>query len=155
MQVGNSKVKKILMGDKVVYRDSDGWIPLKLGPEVTGNVFFKDNGDGTGKIAGNISANMSKDGTKPDLCVYAPQGYSFSEIDWMDESFGPGIMATFGYSGSSGGIGGPIFIQVKSGNMYMYNPNTSSGIATIRFTQSATSSKKVTADAAIIGITKV
>lgn len=86
MQVGNSKVKKILVGDKVIYRDSDGWIPLELADGVNGKVFFKDNGDGTAGLIGNLvfestSTSGTNYGTGHSL-VNPPQGYKFTSLDW-------------------------------------------------------------------------
>lgn len=63
MQVGNSRVKKILMGDKVVYQDSDGWIPLELGPEVIGDVFGKiDKEQSCLYLSGTMSVHPVKGG---------------------------------------------------------------------------------------------
>lgn len=150
MQVGNSKVKKILVGDKVIYRDSDGWIPVKLGDEVEGMVFFKDNGNGICQLVGAISGDLSRKASTPTLGIYAPSGYAFTQVDWNNSSKTTSILAAFGFGKGSSGVNGPVFVEVINGNLYFYNPNTSTDIITIRFTQSASDMNSASAAPAII-----
>lgn len=155
IEVGDKKVKKIMVGDKVIYQDSDGWIPLELGGEVEGMAFFKANGDGTCQLAGAISANISKDDSNPTLGIYAPNGYEFTQVNWNTSSYSTSILATFGFGKGSSGVSGPVFVKIIDGNLYFTNPNTNTSIITVRFTQSATDKGSLLASPALLGITQV
>ncbi|WP_258115654.1 hypothetical protein [Levilactobacillus yiduensis] len=80
MQVGNKRVKKVLVGTNVVYRDSDGWVPLELPDGVSGNVFFKKLNETTAQVTGTISAYFkSKASITPFIL---PDGYKVTSIKW-------------------------------------------------------------------------
>ncbi|NLR08654.1 MULTISPECIES: hypothetical protein [Lactobacillaceae] len=106
MQVGNSKVKKILVGDKVIYRDSDGWIPLELPDGVNGVILFRDKGDNTAELTGTLGfATTSQTYTTYSpghLVLTPPQGYQFVDTDWKTDTENKSKMRVYG-SRSTGG----------------------------------------------------
>lgn len=123
MQVGNSRVKKIMMGDKVVYQDSDGWIPLELPDGVNGLVFFKDYGDGTAGLTGSLgfatTAKMYTTFSPGHLILTPPQGYCFLDTKWRTDTENVDKMMVYG-SRSDGGA--PImytsaWLQFSEGNI--------------------------------------
>lgn len=155
MQVGNSRVKKILMGDKVVYQDSDGWIPLELPPTaIDGVVLFKDNGDGTASIAGTALYKLP---LETETLLTPPTGYSFSSVNW---NFGPGSISGIcmfgGFGNNAGGTPYSAPVTVDSGNLIIHSKVVAyMNSLTIGFTQAATTNGPSSAMPAIVGIEKV
>lgn len=157
MQVGNSRVKKILMGDKVVYQDSDGWIPLKLPDGVTGSAFFKDNNDGTASLAGILQFVLNG---KPITLLNPPDGYSFTGIDWnadkQNEGSQHGIMGGNNYQGKWSSSNDVFNTRVANGSLNVLSGNySSSGRRIVFLCKTCTTYLSEDADPALISIKKV
>lgn len=71
-------VSGVAIGDDVFVNKVDTWMPLTLGPSVTGSALYKPNGDGTISVCGKINVSAA---TKSVL-FYAPKGYKFTQAPW-------------------------------------------------------------------------
>ncbi|MFC6290676.1 hypothetical protein [Levilactobacillus angrenensis] len=96
LEVPNS-VSKITLGGDTVWQNSDGWIPLKLPDGVSGNVFFKDYGDGTAGLVGSLGyltqATSDSLYTPSFKLLNPPNGYTFLDHNWqVGPSYGPTIL---------------------------------------------------------------
>ncbi|WP_203638868.1 hypothetical protein [Levilactobacillus wangkuiensis] len=113
MQVGNKRVRKVLVGGEVVYRDSGGWIPLELPDGVNGLVFFRDNEDGTASLLGNCSFLYK---TKKFCILNPPKEYAFTSFNWKS----PGTNDTrYLHSAGIYGANQAVFIpEVASGALF-------------------------------------
>lgn len=86
IEIGDSKVKDMRVGESVIYRDSDGWIPLTLPDSVTGFVMFKDNGNGQGLLTGSVNFKTSQTNIP---VLNPPAGYEFT--DWQGNYKGDSV----------------------------------------------------------------
>lgn len=132
-----------------------GWIPLDLPEGMTGQVFFKDNGDETAGISGILSASISKNADSPTLVLSPPDGYKFADTKWGSGSYGESLIAFSEFGAQNAGIGEALFASIKNGKLYFYNPNTSGNIMTVLFTESAGYKDAVLANPLAIGISYV
>lgn len=73
--IGSKKSQGSYINGQLQFKDI-GWVPLKLGPNVTGFAFFKDNNDGTCLVSGAADVATTING----VLVYAPSGYKFSSV---------------------------------------------------------------------------
>ncbi|MBY7145263.1 hypothetical protein I2491_00455 [Levilactobacillus brevis] len=128
INLGNKKVSKLLVGSNVIYQDSDGWIPLELPDGVTGQVFFKDNGDGTASLAGSVSTPDRMNIGVENLILSPPSGYAFISDNWTMHNGGSGIELFPTYVFADGsveqtnfGTGFTAIPSYKLGNLYLKN----------------------------------
>lgn len=169
MQIGESRVKKILVGDKVVYQDSDGWIPLELPDGVSGNVFFKDYSNGTAGLIGSISFSSASDISsiyaKGHAMLNAPTGYKFVDANWLTSGSSNKAISTLGnlYNDTqSPSVVGSAYVSFLNGNILAskvvcYASVTNSKVV-ISFNRSSTDTKSEVVDwasPAIVSIEKI
>lgn len=131
--------------------ETDGWRSLKLPIGVTGQVFFKDNNNGTAGISGVLSASISTSANSPTLVLSPPNGYKFTDTKWGSNSYGTSLTAFSGFGAQSAGVGVALFASLKDGKLYFYNPNTFGNIMTILFTESAGYKNSISANPLTIG----
>lgn len=151
IEIGDKKVKKIMVGDKVVYKDSDGWVPLALPDGVSGTVLFKDNGDGTACLAGAVAFSMSGPGWVANV-IKPPVGYRFAKTDWPAKNtyaFVSGSTITIAVAGSV--TNGLIGFTVYEPNV----SNTFAGRVLFSLTSYTTASTSAGAEPALVEIEKV
>lgn len=157
INLGNKKVSKLLVGSNVIYQDSDGWIPLELPDGVTGQVFFKDNGDGTAKLAGNLCFDFIANQVVKLLSP--PQGYTFTSAKWnvaQSNGYVEGIVSMNELRGSIPPSTGVVSTEIYEGCIFCSKINLGNNFKrTIALTQSSTITGESSADPAIIGIAKV
>lgn len=82
INLGGKKVAKLLVGSSVIYQDNGGWQQLKVLSPDGGNVWFKDNGDGTASLVGNVGISIRKSAAVTVDLFKAPEGYAFTSLDW-------------------------------------------------------------------------
>lgn len=157
IEVGDKKVKKIMVGEKVIYRDSDGWIPLKLPDSaMDGLVLFRDNGNGTASIAGAAHYKLPAYGESPAIMLLPPDGYEFSSIPWDQGNVIKGIAAYYGQTGNSNGTGRELTTSIDSGNVLAKaGLNAEVNNVTVFFTQNTSQHDAKDAMPALLGIIKV
>jgi len=85
-----SDVDRLTVGPDTIWMNSDGWVPLKLPDGVNGCVFFKDYGDGTAGLVGNVGFLVTGDvnsiySAGPTILV-PPVGYKFKDHSWRNDS---------------------------------------------------------------------
>lgn len=142
------RVNKIFHGSTQVYSDNTTWTALKLGPNVTGMVVFRDNGNGTGSLAGSVQVQ----GIASQLVLYPPEGYQFTSVNWSlhyINTQGIGGYQGIGYSGNP---------SIVNGNLYFADLSSSSTYYSITFQQGMMMSNSTNingSDPAIIGIKSV
>lgn len=158
INLGGKKVAKMLVGSSVIYQDSDGWIPLELPDRVTGQVMFKDNGDGTASLSGSISVNdYGRDrGYYP--IVLAPEGYQFTDVNSWNQAAGGMRICEYSDRSIDGNRVSWLYTPVKIINgdinreFMHYVADT---IYYIHFTANGTLSGSESAAPAVVGIAKV
>lgn len=129
VETNAKRIIKIMQGDTQVWEDTDTWVQLRLGVGVTGNVLFKNNGDGTGSLCGEVYVP-----TDDRLMVYPPNGYVFKAIHWKQ----PLLFQSNGFDNGSENImygpeSGNTVIKVINGNLFIKGFKSSAGV--ISFTQ--------------------
>lgn len=166
MQIGNSKVKRILVGDKVVYRDSDGWIPLELPDGVNGLVLFRDKGDGTAELTGSLefstTAKIYTTFSPGHLILTPPQGYQFTETNWRVDTENKDKMCIY-HSRSDSGVPvmfGDAYLQFSDGNVsfsQVVNGDNVNGtqLVLVSFNQANTSTPVTAEDGALPAIINI
>lgn len=90
-----SSVSKVTLGSDTIWQNSDGWVPLKLGPEVVGNVFGKiDKVQRCIYLSGTVSIHPTKGGNFQIIIERIP-GISFAinqvELNSIDKYATNGI----------------------------------------------------------------
>lgn len=86
IEIGDRDVKDMRIGESVIYRDSDGWIPLKMPDDVTdGLVMFRDNHDGTASLVGAVTLPLMVVNQRYQLLL-PPSGYAFISDNWTGPS---------------------------------------------------------------------
>ena len=151
-------VQKVLVGDDLLYQDSDGWIPLKNTTDVVdGQVLFKDNLDGTGSLLGAVTI-LSNTGIGSSYSIIElPKGYQFADnIDWnISSNNDDGLINYSGsYGNGSAGVWYSAEASAKSDRLQV-SRITNAGRCTFRFTQADVRRSENTANPATIGIKKV
>lgn len=81
MMIGNLEVEGVTLGNTVLFEKPE-WISLKVLSPDGGNVWFKDNGDGTASLMGQVGITVRSDARINTELFEAPKGYSFTSIDW-------------------------------------------------------------------------
>lgn len=158
IEIGDRDVKDMRIGESVIYRDSDGWIPLKLPDTVIdGCVLFRDNGDGTASLVGSIRANYSGTASGPlTHLLTPPDGYEFSDPKWNQDYLSKGIMAFYNLERVWSGSPISVWPVILDGNLYG-GSNHADRNSNITFFFSASTSEVDVKESgpAIIGIKKV
>lgn len=90
-----SGVSKVTLGNDTIWQNSDGWVPLKLGPEVVGNIFGKvDKAQKCIYLSGTVSIHPTKGGNFQIIIEKIP-GISFAinqvELTSIDKNATNGI----------------------------------------------------------------
>ncbi|AYM03563.1 hypothetical protein D8911_11420 [Levilactobacillus brevis] len=160
LEVPNS-VSKVTLGSDTIWQNSDGWVPMKLPSGVTGNVMFKDYGNGTAGLCGVITFKFVRiSGWTPVTMLVPPDGYKFTSVDWNanDGSMGVsksimGFQALAGQQSQSNSVN----TKIVDGNLLAVSSNYSSTtfVSTTIFTKSSTVYRSSSGEPAIIKIEKV
>ena len=111
----------MLVGEDVLYLNSEGWIPLKMPEGITGEVMFRDNGDGTASLLGVARIKHIALDT-PYTLLLAPKGYEFvsDSFHYVNDHYISGLN---GYLDSDGMVTqsnfgrAPAQVSYDSGNM--------------------------------------
>lgn len=79
INIGDKKVSKIYLGDKLIMEGKQNdWIELELPPRAepsSGNILFKDMGDGTARLYGGFT--IAKSDQDSYMLCSLPEGYQF------------------------------------------------------------------------------
>ena len=142
--------------------ETDGWRPLKLPSGITGQVFFKDNGNGTASLAGTIRAMLPENPSgglgSQVLVLTPPAGYSFTGVDW-NQGVATGnakeMMAVAGLGDHSSGFSIDVAFKAVNGNFYAQNDGHYGEDVTMNFTESRTVVTSKSAGPAIVSISHV
>ncbi|STX19365.1 hypothetical protein [Levilactobacillus brevis] len=126
-------VTGLVVGSDTFVPDS-GWIPLELPDGVTGQVFFKDNGDGTASLTGSVSTPDRMNIGVENLILSPPSGYAFISDNWTMHNGSSGIELFPTYVFADGsveqtnfGTGFTAIPSYKLGNLYLKNTYVYSG----------------------------
>ncbi|WP_097558372.1 hypothetical protein [Levilactobacillus brevis] len=113
---GGKKVDKMLIGNSVIYQDSDGWFPLKMGTNVGGFLLGKiDEANSQLLVVGAASTKL--DGYQIIVCANSVFKFNFSS------QIGAG-----GLYGDTNGAPSNIDLKTdNSGNMAGHNSSYFSG----------------------------
>lgn len=130
---------------------------MELPDGVTGQVFFKDNGDGTAKLAGNLCFDfISNQAVK---LISPPQGYAFTGAKWnaaQSNGYVEGVVSLNELMGSLPPSTSVISTAISEGCIFCSEINLGNNSKkTILLTQSSTITGESSAEPAIIGIAKV
>lgn len=158
-------VSKVTMGGSTIWQNSDGWVPLRLPDGVSGNVLFKDIGNGNAYLNGQIElSGLADRGTYTMLLP--PDGYKFVSVSWHASYAQPSAngIACYPILGSSMIVGSnDMFADVScvDGNLKAHfysvlNQSGFSGHGVIYFSQRMTTAQRAgRTTPAVVGIERV
>lgn len=157
IEIGDSEVKQMQIGETPIYINGGDWIQLDLTKvALDGSVFFHDNGNGTASLVGSARYDFSKKTYQTVPILLPPDGYVFSGVDWTCGPADNGLMASRGVSGSSSGVGVVHSVRVEDGKVLLDTGGSDDEYSVfVTFSCNRTVKSAAEASPAIVSIEKV
>lgn len=158
VMIQGKEVSGLVIGGDTFVRDN-GWVPLELPEGMTGQVFFKNNSDGTAFLAGIMSFYYQ--GT-PLVILQPPIGIRFTDVSWNFDSKDVGVSKAI--SGLNQLEGSPSHsvdsfnTKIDNGCLVVIKPNfanVSGALRTILFSKNSTVNSSIDSSPAIIKIEEI
>lgn len=131
IEIDGNAIAGARLGDKIIYQ-SHGWRPVELAYGVTGNVCWRDVGDGTAELMGSIGFSVdfkgsnkpgNSGGLMPIKILNYPTGYKFGPNNWTVSGPWRTINLLVGVkSNGAPFMRSGINAQFNESSLYLYGP---------------------------------